>query len=199
MLSLANLGWSYRAYDQASVFNIRLGCQEGQRLISLSVWGLGSVLLALLSPQLLSCPCRHPCRNPCHPYSLGSGQGYREAKELPKSCKFIKKRFTSGQETAVILLPWRRVSFTAAACLLCHQHTNISHEYSGRAMKCLFLKIVIISKPINCVQTLFSQRKDRENTSLCSRSAWFLKVGWSCIGSLSQVWRIKHVEIVPLI
>lgn len=116
--------------------------------------------------------------NSCHPQSPGSGQGCREAKELPKSRKFIKKRFASGQETAVVLLPWRRVSFTATACLLCHQHINISHGYSGSTMKWLFLKTMVIS------QTMLKRYPAKGRAG--SRSAWFLKVGWSWSGSLPE-------------
>lgn len=154
-------------------------------LLSLSIWGLRSVLLALMSPQLLSCLCRHLCGKSMSPLQPGLRTGVQGSQELPKSHKFIKKIFTSGQET-VILLPWRRVSFTATACLLCHQHISIPHEYSGSTMKLLFLKTMVISKPMNCVQTLFSQKKGRKNASLCSRSAWFLKVSWRWSGSLPE-------------
>lgn len=174
MLSLANLGRSYQTYDVCLTSDWLARKDKGCFLSRFGDWEVSCLPCWALNCSAVCAGIR--VGSQCHPHSLGSGQGCREAKELPKSCKFIKKKFTSGQETAVILLPWRRVSFTATVCLLWHQHINISHEYSGSIMKWLFLKTMVISKLMNSVHTLSSQRNSRKNTSLCRRSAWFLNL-----------------------
>lgn len=115
--------------------------------------------------------------NPRQPHSPGSGQGTRETKELSKSRKFIKKRFPSGQETAWSSSHGARGSFTAAACLLCRQYfTWLLWKHNE----------MVISKITSHVQALSCQRKGSKTTFLCSRSAWLLKVGLSCSGSLPE-------------
>lgn len=182
LLSFANLGRSYQAYDVYLTPDWVVRKDKGCFLCQFGDWEESCLPCWALSCSAV-CADIH-VGNPYHPHSQGSGQGCREAKELPKSHKFLKKRFASGQETAVVLLPWRRVSFTSTACLLCHQHINISRGYSGSTMKWLFLKTMAVST--NYVETLSSQRNGRKNTSLYSRSAWFLKVGWSWSGSLPE-------------
>lgn len=198
MLSFANLGRSYQAYDVYSTpyWVVRKG--RGCFLSQFRNWEV-----SCLPCWALSCSAVHAdvrVGNPCHPHSPGSGQGCREAKELPKSRKFIKKRFTSGQKTAVVLLLWRRVSFTATACLLCHQHINVSHEYSGSTMKWLFLKTIVISKPMNYVKHYPAKRRAGKTLPFAAGLHGFWRLAGAGVGvCLSQVWRIKHLEIVPLV
>lgn len=183
LLSLANLGRSYQAYDVYLTPDWVVRKGKGCFLSQFGDWEVSCLPCWALNFSAVNADIS--VGNPCHPHSLGSGQRCREATEIPKGTKFIK-RFTSEQETAVVFLPWRRVSFTATTCLLCHQHINISHEYSGSTMKWLFLKTMVISKPTNYIETSSSQKKGGKNTSFCSRSEWFLNVGWSWSGSLPE-------------
>lgn len=115
--------------------------------------------------------------NPRQPHSPGSGQCPREAKELSRSHKFIKKRFPSGQETAWSSSHGARGSFTATACLLCRQYfTWLLWKHNE----------VVISKIMSHVQALSCQRKGSKTTFLCSRSAWLTESGSELQQELAQ-------------
>lgn len=99
LAELGNLGKSHQAQVN-HVFNFILEILRRRKAAFPLKPGARLCPLTLLSIQLLPCPHRHPCVK-----SMSCPQP-REAKKLPKSHKFIKNRFPSGQETAVILLPW---------------------------------------------------------------------------------------------
>lgn len=142
----------------------------------------------------LNCPADVHVWNPRHSHSLSSGQGRREAKELPKSHKFTKKRFPSGRTHQRFSCHGVRSSFRATASLLCHQHMNISHEYSGTTMKWLLLKSWAMFK---CYPTKGRAVKPPLFAAgLHGFWRWARAAAGAC---LSRACRIRHLQTVLLI